>query len=490
MFRRMIFALTAIVPITSTSPLQPLKATSNSSEEQARANSCVIRVYLTASGPGAGDTTNDAAVKASLESGTDLCVTVGNPYYTLSTVSGTVTTSNYDVIYLQGQNNWSSTYQNQFDASDLQVIDNFLIAGGGMVIGEWQAWNACDKAFAGAWGGLDALMPTQIRSGCAYGSNQKVRFYRWERPLSSLIDTGVNSDFVFQPADFDGSLSFLTLKTGATGYYYATWDPVVSGIPAAISPSQLPIGGATGVGGVGMAGWVPTGKTGRVFTFATTNGAPELSDTSANNSFRRLLVNALRWSGSVGGSVNPDTVAVSAQAGNNVITPVLVPSRMTGTVTYSIISGSLPTGLTFNASTGQISGSTNENGTVTITIQGAGSISGQATSVVSFAITGGVTPTSSTSTTTSTSTSTTIVPVTTTSVALSVTTAPTTTVLTPTSLGTLTRTIALVSTPRTSKSSEKLPTTGLAVWPQLGTSLWLMAIGAVSLRVLRRRRIT
>jgi len=424
LFRQMIFAFSAIVPITSASLLQPLEASSNSSDELVTANSCGVRVYMTASGPGTEDTTNDAAVKASLESGTNLCVTVGNPYYTLSTVAGTVTTSNYDVVYLQGQNNYISSYLNQFDASDLQVIDNFLIAGGGMVIGEWQAWNACAMAFAGAWGGLDALMPTQIRNDCAYGSNQKVRFYRWERPLSTLIDTGVNSDFVFQPADYNGSLSFLTLKTGATGFYYATWDPVVSNIPAAISPGQLPIGGATGVGGVGMAGWVPAGKTGRVFTFATTNGAAELSDTSASNSFRRLLVNALGWSGSVGGSLNPDIVAVTAQAGSNVLTPVLVPSRMTGTVAYSIISGTLPTGLSLSTSTGQISGSTNQNATVTVTIQGVGSISGQATSVISFTFTGGVTPTSSTSTlTTTTTTTTTTVPRTTTTTA-----APTTTV--------------------------------------------------------------
>ncbi len=355
---------------------------------------------MTASGSQNSDASNDSDVETSLEHGTDLCITIGVEHYQLSTVSGSVTTSNYDVIYLQGQNNWSSTYLNQFDSSDLAVIDSFLTAGGGLVVGEWHAWNACARSFSGAWGGLDALMPVTIRSGCDYGSNQKVRFCRWERPNSPLIDTGVSSDFIFEPADFAGSLSFLELKPGATPYYWATWDPDENNIPPAVSPSQFPLTG--GVGDVGMAGWVPVGKTGRVFSFATTNGAPELADTGADNNFRRLLINALGWSGSIGGSINPDAIAVNVQGNSTVLTPALSPARIVGPITYSIVNGTLPPGLTLNSSTGSISGTPTQNETVTVTIQATGS-QGQAEAFISFTISGlaTVTPTTVTDTTTS-----------------------------------------------------------------------------------------
>jgi LPXTG-motif cell wall-anchored protein len=381
---------------------------------------CGVRVYMTASGPGGADATNDASVKTSLETNTDLCVTVGVNYYQLSTVSASVTLTNYDVIYVQGQNNWSGTYLNQFDASDYAVLDTFLTAGGGVVFGEWHAWNACAKSYAAAWGSLDALMPVTIKAGCAYQSNVKVRFYRWSRPLAPLVDTGVAADFVFEPADFAGSLSELTLKSGATPYYYALWNSNVNNIPAAVDPAQLPSDG-----GVGMAGWVPAGKSGRVFAFATTNGAPELLDTTAANSFRRLLLNSLGWAGSVGGSINPDTVTVNATVGGAVSTQSFVPSRIVGTVSYSVVSGTLPTGLNLNTSTGQITGTispTSTGGNATVTIQATGQTSGQAQASITFVIPVVVT------TTTAAPTTTTVAPTTTIVASPATTAAPTTTV--------------------------------------------------------------
>jgi LPXTG-motif cell wall-anchored protein len=345
---------------------------------------CGTRVYMTSSGAAANDATNDTNVKTSLETGTNLCITIGVPYHELSTVANALTTASYDTVYVQGQNNWGSSPRSQFDTSDMQVITDFLSAGGGVVVGEWHAWNACREGYAGAWGLFDAIMPARIRTGCAYGSNQKVRFYRWTRPVAAQIDTGVPSDFVFEPADFSGSLSFMTLKTGATPYFYATWNQVLANVPVATDPSNLP-----SAGGVGMAGWVPSGLTGRVFSFSTTNGAPEMSDTSSANSFRRLVANALGWAGSAGGSLNPDSVAVTTSVGTNVATSQFVPTRFVGTVTYSIASGTLPPGMSLNTATGVISGSSCQTGTYAVVVQGSGSSSGQAQSAVNITVNAG-----------------------------------------------------------------------------------------------------
>lgn len=347
---------------------------------------CGLKVYMTASGASTQDATNDADVKTSLETNTDLCITIGVNFYDLETVAQNVILTNYDVIYLQGQNNWYGSDLTAFGDADFDVIEAFLASGGGMVVGEWHAWNECTRRSTSSWMDLAAIMPVTIRGNCLYGSGQKVRFYRWERPLSSQIDTGVGADFVFEPADFAGSLSFLNLKSGATPYYWATWDTDVNNIPAASDPA------ASGFpGGVGMAGWVPTNYTGRVFSFSTTNGAPELADTTPANSFRRLLLNALGWAGSVGGSITPDAVAISAQVGTSLSTPELVSSRMTGTITYSIISGALPPGLVLNTSTGQITGTPAQGGDIDVTIQATGT-SGQAVALIKLNIAGGTTP--------------------------------------------------------------------------------------------------
>jgi len=381
--------------------------------ETKAAPACGVRVYMTASGATGADATNDTNVETSLENGTDLCVTRGVEYYLLSTVSGSVTKANYDVIYLQGQNNYDTTQRNMFLANDYAVIDTFVSAGGGLVIGEWIAWDACASGFAGAWGSLNAIMPTTIRSSCAYGSGEKVRFPRWDRPTSASLDTGVTGDFIFQPADFAGSLSYLTLKTGATGYYWARWNSNVADIPAAADPST----NATDLG-VGMAGWVPAGKSGRVFSFSTTNGAPELADTTAANSFRRLLINSLGWAGSVGGSITPDAVSINGTAGVSLSTPALTPSNISGTVTYAVSGGSLPTGLVLNTSTGAITGTPASGGSVNVSIlaSGSGGGSGSATiATIAFQIAGPAT--TSTAATTTTAAPTTTAATTTTSIA-------------------------------------------------------------------------
>lgn len=420
---------------------------------------CGVRVYMTGSGSSGQDATNDAATKLSLETNTDLCITIGVQFNALSTVTGSVTTSNYDVLYLQGQNNWGSSDLNAFDAADYAVINTFLTAGRGVVIGEWLAWDACVKVGTAAWDSLASVMPASIRSGCQYGSNLKVRFYSWNRPASALVDTGVSSDFVFQPADYAGSLSFMDLKNGATGYYWATWDQNVANVPPAADPSTI-----SAYGGVGMAGWVPAGKSGRVFQFSTTNGAPELATTNSSNSFRRLLVNALGWSGSVGGSLNPDALTASATAGSAFSSAALVPTNISGQITYSIVNGTLPAGLTLNTSTGQITGTPQYGGTSTVTIQATGSGGGSGQAVFTLTISGAQAPASTVAPTTTTAPT---------------TTAPSTTA-TPTS-------VASVSQERsTTVGGGTIPATGKN--STLMTMMALMMIGSGVLLMQSTRR--
>lgn len=390
-----------LIALVAGSPVGARSSASGQNEPIANSQvGCGVRVYMTASGSTGADTTNDGSTKTSLENGTDLCVTVGVQYKDLSTVAGSVTPANYDVLYVQGQNNWGSSDRNAFLASDYAVIDAFISAGAGVVIGEWLAWNACASSFSGAWASLDAIMPVSIRSNCDYGSNMKVRFYRWERPTTPSLDTGVSPDFIFEPADYAGSLSFLTLKNGAIPYYWATWDINTANVPAATDPANLP-----SAGGVGMAGWVPTGKSGRVFSFSTTNGAPELTNTNASNSIRRLLINSLGWAGSVGGAITPDAIATSGSVGSSLTTPAMTPSKIVGTVTYSITNGTLPAGLTLDPTTGSISGTPTSGGNVSVTVQAVGSTSGTATATIALNIAGGQTPTATTVPATPTTTS-------------------------------------------------------------------------------------
>ena len=458
----------AIAPLLFLSTISPAGARPSESTQDNQVGrslvGCGVRVYMTASGATSTDGTNDLATKASLENGTDLCVTVGVQYSELSTVSGSVTPSNFDVMYVQGQNNWTSSYLAAFSPTDYAVIDSFISAGAGVVIGEWLAWDACATSFAGAWASLDAIMPTTIRSGCDYGSNMKVRFYRWERPTTASLDTGVSQDFIFQPADYSGSLSFLTLKTGATPYYWATWNSNVANVPAATDPATLP-----SAGGVGMAGWVPAGKSGRVFSFSTTNGAPELADTSAANSIRRLLINSLGWAGSVGGAITPDAVAATGSVGTSMSTPALTPSKITGTVTYSIANGSLPAGLTLNPATGAITGTPTSGGNASITVQAVGSTSGIANATIALTIAGGVTTVAPSTTVASTST-----------------VAPSTTVASPVISNNGTATTSTVENV-SARSASSLPTAGGSN-DLVNYALLIIATGVLT--TLARRRLS
>ena len=84
-------------------------------------------------------------------------------------------------------------------------------------------------------------------------------------------------------------------------------------------------------------------------------------------------------------SVSPSSQTVTGTPGVAITsTSVLTASGLNGTVTFS--SGTLPTGLTLNTSTGVVSGTPTATSTATVTITATGSTSGTATSSMIFSI--------------------------------------------------------------------------------------------------------
>ena len=118
----------------------------------------------------------------------------------------------------------------------------------------------------------------------------------------------------------------------------------------------------------------------------------------------------------VGPVIAPSSQTISGTADSAIIpSTAFTASSFSGAVTYAVTSGTLPAGLTLNASTGVISGTPSAASTATVTITATGQTSGTATATVTFNI--AAAPTTSTSaptTTTLAPATTTTVPVTTT----------------------------------------------------------------------------
>jgi serine protease len=86
-------------------------------------------------------------------------------------------------------------------------------------------------------------------------------------------------------------------------------------------------------------------------------------------------------------SISPSTQSISGIAGNAISSSSsLTGSGFSGTISYAVTGGSLPSGLTLNSSTGVISGTPTTGSSSTVTITGTGSTSGSATTSVTFAI--------------------------------------------------------------------------------------------------------
>lgn len=89
----------------------------------------------------------------------------------------------------------------------------------------------------------------------------------------------------------------------------------------------------------------------------------------------------------VASSLSPSTQTITGSV-NSAITnsSTITASNFTGSVSYAITSGTLPTGLSLNSSTGVISGTPTALSSNTITVTGTGATSGSATTSVTFNI--------------------------------------------------------------------------------------------------------
>ncbi len=94
-------------------------------------------------------------------------------------------------------------------------------------------------------------------------------------------------------------------------------------------------------------------------------------------------------------ALSPASQTVTGIAGCPLSTSTLLPSNFGGTVTYSLSIGTLPTGLTLNPNTGEISGTPQAPRSEIVAIAASGSVSGSAATTISFSITNpsiGLTP--------------------------------------------------------------------------------------------------
>lgn len=86
-------------------------------------------------------------------------------------------------------------------------------------------------------------------------------------------------------------------------------------------------------------------------------------------------------------TLTPSSQTVNGTTGTTITaTTAFTPFNFSGSVTYSVFSGSLPTGLSLAPSTGVISGTPSVTSSATVTIRGTGSTAGTANSTVTFAV--------------------------------------------------------------------------------------------------------
>ena len=228
-------------------------------------------------------------------------------------------------------------------------------------------------------------------------------------PAGLTLDpsTGVISG---TPTSAQSTSTHLITVTGATsGSATATISISVSSASASITPTQQTINGRVGTALATSSSLTTTGLTGSVSYTVTPalpaglslNGSTGVitgTPTTATAALPYVITATGATSGTVSANVTlgiaspTATVAnasqvIQAEAGQAITASApLDPTGLTGTVTYSI-SPQLPTGMSFNPSTGVISGTplTPLSG-VTFTVTASGSTSGVATGIVTLTV--------------------------------------------------------------------------------------------------------
>ena len=194
-------------------------------------------------------------------------VTLGVDYLSFD---GTQSLAGFDAVYLQVNYNW---WSGTMPAAGQTELVNFVNSGGGLVTTEWLLWSASYCYFAT----LNPILP--VAPTQSFDNVGSVTFT--ENTPDPILNAGLGASFTMSLQSISATRTyFSTLRPGATSFY--TMDG----------------------GYIGLAGW--DAGSGRVLSFATTNGQAQLDDPD----FRRLLSNSMDWA-SAGEAAIPEPGALT-----------------------------------------------------------------------------------------------------------------------------------------------------------------------------------
>lgn len=200
-------------------------------------------------------TTDDALVAALANQGHT--ATIGPNYWEFDT---NVDLSPYDVLYIQGNGNWT---QSDMPIDAQSMILEFTEDGGGIIFSEWVVWMVAARDVFQV---LAAAMP--VEETVTFRTTTDVTF-TLNTPEPFLTD-GLPTSFTMPLTSFSGTETFLRPKLDATVFYDSDWV----------------IGDETAGAAIG---WDICG--GRVVNFSTTIGTDQIQDPN----FQLLFGNMVTW---------------------------------------------------------------------------------------------------------------------------------------------------------------------------------------------------
>ncbi len=168
--------------------------------------------------------------------------------------------SGFDVIYIQGNGNWT---QSDMPLDAQSMILDFAQEGAGVVFSEWVIWMVQAR---NVFQVLAAAMPVEPTT--TFRSTAVVTFT--ENVNDPFVSDNLPASFNMPLTSFSGTETFLTPKENATVFYDSNWV----------------IGDQTGGA---VVGWDICG--GRVVNFSTVNGINQINDPN----FQILLSNLMTW---------------------------------------------------------------------------------------------------------------------------------------------------------------------------------------------------
>jgi hypothetical protein len=204
----------------------------------------------------AGSPTTDAALVTALAN-QGHTATIGPNYWEFDT---NVDLSPYDVLYIQGNGNWT---QSDMPVDAQSMILDFTQDGGGIIFSEWVVWMVAARDVFQV---LAAAMP--VEETTVFRTTSEITFTL--NTSEPFLTDGLPASFTMPLTSFSGTESYLVPKLDATVFYDSDWN----------------IGGEFGGAAVG---WDICG--GRVVNFSTTIGTNQINDPN----FQILFGNMVTW---------------------------------------------------------------------------------------------------------------------------------------------------------------------------------------------------